>query len=136
MSECITKVFEFEDVTVEGVQEHGDGWLVTVRCGPPGPCARCGQDRWHRHGRGPRRQPVAHAGMGHRPIHLTGIPQRWRCAGCGHTQTPRPARWGPWPRGTPLAQTAALPALRRDSFPGVARGLGVGPPGGRPVGDP
>jgi len=70
---------------------------------------------------------VAPAGVGLRPVHVRWTPERWRCAGCGRTATPRPAGWRPGQRWTPLAQATALHALQRDSLAGVARVLGVGP---------
>ncbi|MCL6563861.1 MAG: transposase, partial [Firmicutes bacterium] len=126
MDPWITTLLQLDGWEVTPVAETATGWQVTVAAPRPPQCPHCGNPRLHRQDPLPARA-VPHRWVGLRPLTVTGVPQRWRCAACGRTVCPRPADLRPWHRGTPAAQEAALILLREASFHSVGRLLGVSP---------
>lgn len=120
MDQCITTLLQLDGWEVTTVEEDATGWQVAVAAPRPAQCPHCGAARLHRHDTLPARR-VPHVWVGLRPLTVTWVPQRWRCAACGRTVCPRPAGLRPWQRWTPAAQEAALTALREASFRSIAR---------------
>ncbi|MCL6561490.1 MAG: ISL3 family transposase [Firmicutes bacterium] len=124
MDPSITTLFQLDGWEVTAVEQTATGWPGTIEAPRPVQSPHCGHPRRHRHATVPARV-VPHLWVGLRPLTVTWVPHRWRCAACGRTVCPRPAGLRPWQRWTPAAQEAALILLREASFHRVGRLLGV-----------